>query len=62
MTTEQLVKPLQYCSTAGACDGRLAEVYQRIFGHFCDSVLKEEARDGNTIKLPREQEKNEWND
>lgn len=42
MTKEQLVKSLRYCSTAGACDGRLAEVYQRIFGHFCDSILKQE--------------------
>lgn len=42
MTTEQLVKPLQYCSTAGACDSHLAEVYQRIFGQFCDSMLKQE--------------------
>lgn len=45
MTTEQLVKPLQYCSTAGACDSHLAEVYQRIFGQFCDSMLKQEAAD-----------------
>lgn len=84
MTTEEIVKPLRYCSTAGACDSHLVEVYQRIFGQFCDSMLKQEAadlieqqaakiaelgaldsddvRDGNTIKLPREQEKNEWND
>lgn len=26
----------------------MAEVYQRIFGQFCDRVLKEEARDGST--------------
>ena len=41
-TKDQFVKALQYRSTAGACDGRLAEVYQRIFGHFCDSILKQE--------------------
>lgn len=34
MTTEQLVKTLRYCSTVGMCDGRLVEVYLRIFGHF----------------------------
>lgn len=45
MTTEQLVKSLRYCSTVGACDGRLVEVYQRIFGQFCDSMLKQEAAD-----------------
>lgn len=42
MTKEQFVEALQYRSTAGACDGRMAEVYQRIFGHFCDSILKQE--------------------
>lgn len=26
----------------GACDGRMVEVYLRIFGHFCDSILKQE--------------------
>lgn len=45
MTKEQLVKSLQYCSTAGACDSHLAEVYQRIFGQFCDSMLKQGAAD-----------------
>lgn len=45
MTKEQLVKPLRYCSDVGACDRHLAEVYQRIFGQFCDSILKQEAAD-----------------
>ena len=26
------------------------------------SLCSDDMRDGNTIKLPREQEKNEWND
>lgn len=42
MTKEQRIKSLQYCSTAGACDSHLVEVYQRIFGQFCDSMLKQE--------------------
>ena len=42
MTTEQRVEALQYCSDVGACDSHLAEVYQRIFGQFCDSMLKQE--------------------
>lgn len=45
MTKEQLVKSLRYCSDVGACDSHLAEVYQRIFGQFCDSMLKQEAAD-----------------
>lgn len=77
MTTEQLVKALRYCSTVGMCDGCWLTTIQKEFGApFCDDKLKQEAadvieiqqreinamRDGNTIKLPREQEKNEWND
>ena len=42
MTTGQRVEALRYCSTVGACDGRLVEVYQRIFGQFCDGMLKQE--------------------
>lgn len=42
MTTEQRMEALQYRSTDGACDGRMVEVYLRIFGHFCDSILKQE--------------------
>lgn len=42
MTKEHPVEALQYCSTAGACDSRMVEVYQRIFGQFCDSLLKQE--------------------
>ena len=40
MTKEQLVEALRYCSAVGMCDGRLVEVYQRIYGHFCDSILR----------------------
>ncbi len=42
MTTEQRVEALQYRSNAGVRNGRLVEVYQRIFGQFCDSMLKQE--------------------
>lgn len=42
MKTEQLVKSLRYCSDDGACGSHLVEVYQRIFGQFCDSILKQE--------------------
>lgn len=45
MTTEEIVKSLRYCSDVGACDRHLAEVYQRIFGQYCDSMLKQEAAD-----------------
>lgn len=41
-TKEQFVEALQYRSTDGACDGRMEEVYLRIFGHFCDSILRQE--------------------
>lgn len=44
MTTEQLVKTLRYCSTAGMCDDCWLTTIQKEFGApFCDDKLKQEA-------------------
>lgn len=61
MTKDEITRALRICGNSRKCT-ECPLGYVEFCLHIMTTCSADDMRDGNTIKLPREQEENEWND